>query len=70
MKKIVALAFGFATVIANAQVSSNDELKKLVRTDQSDREAESIDWPAVDLRDKERATRVVQILKVTSRNVA
>jgi hypothetical protein len=63
MKKIVALVFGLATVIANAQVSSNDELKKLVRTDQADREADSIDWPAVDLRDKERATRVVQILK-------
>jgi hypothetical protein len=63
MKKIVALAFGLATMLANAQVSSNDELKKLVKTDQSDREAESIDWPAVDLRDKERATRVVQILR-------
>lgn len=40
MKRIVALVFGLATVIANAQVSSNDELKKLVRTDQADREAD------------------------------
>lgn len=63
MKKIVGLVFGLATVIANAQVSSNDELKKLVRTDQADREADSVDRSAVDFRDKERAARVVQILK-------
>ena len=63
IKKIVAIVFGLATVIASAQVSSNQELKKLVGADQSDREAESIDWSAVDLRDKERAGRVVQMLK-------
>lgn len=62
MKKIAVLAFGLVTVIANAQVLSNDELKKLVSTDQSDRAATSINWAAVDLRDKERATTVVQIL--------
>lgn len=62
MKKFVALVFGLTTVIANAQVSSNEELKNLTKTDQSDREADSINWSAVDLRDKERAARVVQIL--------
>lgn len=63
MKKIVALVFGLVTVIANAQLSSNDELKKLVRADQADRETNDIDWPSVDLRDKERATKIVEILK-------
>lgn len=63
MKKIVALVFGLVTVMANAQVSSNDELKKLVRADQADRETNDIDWPSVDLRDKERATKTVEILK-------
>jgi len=63
MKKIFLLVFGLATVIASAQVPSNEELKKIITADQSDREAKSIDWSAVDSRDRERATRVGQILK-------
>lgn len=70
MKKIVALVFGLVTVLANAQVSSNDELRKLVGADQADRETNSIDWPSVDLRDKERATKVVEILKDGKINTA
>lgn len=63
IKKIVVVAFALATPVAGAQVSSNDELKTLVQMDQSDRQAENVDWAAVDLRDKARAARVAQILK-------
>jgi hypothetical protein len=62
MKKILALVLGLSTVVASAQVLSNEELKNLVRTDQSERESNKIDWIAVDLHDKERATRVIQLL--------
>ena len=35
----------------------------MVGADQADREANSIDWSSVDLRDKDRETKVVEILK-------
>lgn len=63
MKKIFVLFMGFAAVGVNAQVSSNQELKALVKADQSDREGNDVDWRAVDERDSQRATRVVQLLK-------
>jgi hypothetical protein len=63
MKRIFVLFVGFAALTVNAQVVSNLELKELVKADQSDREGKDIDWHAVDERDSERSTRVVQLLK-------
>lgn len=63
LKKIYAVIFCLVSFAASAQPSSNEESKVLVRNDQSERSSTKIDWAAVDLRDKERATKVTQMLR-------
>lgn len=63
MKIIFALIFLVCGVDANAQVASNEELKNLVSADRMDREAETIDWTAIDVRDNARASKVLEILR-------
>lgn len=62
VKTIFAVIFILVSFAANAQPISNEKLRVLVRNDQSDRSSSKIDWAAVDLRDKQRAIEVTQML--------
>jgi hypothetical protein len=63
LKKVFAVFISLVSFAANAQPTSNEELKVMVRNDQSKRSSTKIDWAAVDLRDKERAVKVTQMLR-------
>lgn len=62
MKKMLAALFIFASTVANAQVTSNEELRKMVSADRLEREAASVDWSVTDSNDKARASRVMEML--------
>lgn len=56
------LSCACASLCAQAQTPSNEELKQLIRADQSDRSSNDIDWAVVDSHDKARAARVLELL--------
>lgn len=64
MKKFLLLIIALSALTVRAQVSSNLELKELIKSDQSDRERSDVYWRAINERDAQRAARVIQLLHV------
>lgn len=63
MKKLFAVIFILVSFAANAQPTSNEALRVIVKDDYSERSSANIDWAVVDLHDKERVIKVTQMLQ-------